>query len=276
MSIVLSRIIIYPIKSLGGITLESSELTERGLKYDRRFMLIDDKNKFLTIRQHPEFLFYKLKMAEEGFEIKHKDKTESLFIPFLIEQGDSFKVKIWNDEVDAILADDNINKWFSKELGFSCRLVYLPDDSQRIVEPERVAGDKNVSFADEYPYLIVGEKSVEDLNSKIEEEITLDRFRPNLVFSGGEAYDEFLWNEISIGSTELQCIKPCTRCIVITMNPQTAEVGKEPLKTLFKQQINNNMVFGESTVLTKEGNVKVGDSIHVKSVKSTPYEMVKN
>ena len=274
MSIVLSKIIIYPIKSLGGILLESSEVTERGLKYDRRYMLVDDNNKFITIRQHPEFLFYKLEIGENGFEIGHKDKTDRLTIPLLIESGDLIKVKVWSDEVDALLASDNINSWFTDQLGFSCRLVYIPDDSERLVEPERVSGNKNVSFADEYPMLIVGQNSIEDLNAKIEEEITYDRFRPNMVFEGGEAYDEFLWNRISIGSAELQCIKPCTRCIVITMNPQTAEVGKEPLKTLFKQRIDDKMVFGENTVTIKDGVVKVGDVIDVKSVKKSPYEKV--
>ena len=204
MSIVLSKIIIYPIKSLGGISLESSEVTERGLKYDRRYMLVDDNNKFITIRQHPEFLFYKLEIGENGFEISHRDRADKLLIPFNLEKGESIEVNVWDDKVDAIVANDDINSWFTNQFRFSCRLVYIPDNSERIVQPEWVAGNKNVSFADAYPILIVGQKSVDDLNAKIEEEIAFNRFRPNLVFEGGEAYNEFLWNEISIGSAELQ------------------------------------------------------------------------
>ncbi|MEQ8927105.1 MAG: MOSC domain-containing protein [Fulvivirga sp.] len=270
----LSRIIIYPIKSLGGIELESSITTQRGLEYDRRFMLIDENNKFLTIRQHKEFLFYQLKKSESGFTIQHKNKTQQLHIPWAISTGKKITAKIWDDEVEAVVAEDHINTWFSNELGFNCRLVYLPDESPRRVQPDWVKNEHHVSLADAYPYLIVGENSVADLNAKIQESITYKRFRPNLVFTGGQAYEEFLWKDITIGAAELQCIKPCTRCIVITMNPETAEVGKEPLKTLFKQRINEKMVFGENAILLAGSLVKVGDEITIISKKDDPYEKV--
>lgn len=274
MSIVLTQINIYPVKSLGGIKLNSAELTERGIKHDRRWMLIDDNNKFLTIRQHPEFLFYELSLTDNGFEIKHKDGNNKLVIPLSIDKGDIIKVRIWDDEVTAIVADDNTNGWFLNQLGFSCRLVYLPDSSPRRVQREWVNGERHVSFADAYPYLIAGEQSVADLNDKIEEEITLERFRPNLVFSGGEPYEEFLWKEIKINEVRMQCIKPCTRCIVTTMHPETAVMGKEPLKTLFKQRIDNKMVFGENAIMLEQGTISIGDEIEIISTKNSPYEKV--
>ncbi|QSE98891.1 MOSC domain-containing protein [Fulvivirga lutea] len=270
----LSRIIIYPIKSLGGIELQSSLVTERGLKYDRRFMLVDDNNKFLTIRQHKEFLFFTVELTDDGFVVKNKESDESINVPFDITEGQKVPVRIWDDSVDGIVAADSINKWFSSQLKMSCRLVYLPDESPRRVQPDWVKQENHVSLADAYPYLIVGESSVSDLNNKIEEDITYQRFRPNLIFSGGQPYDEFLWKEIIIGETTFQCIKPCTRCIVTTMNPETAEIGKEPLKTLFKQKINDKMVFGENSVLLSGQEVRVGDDISVTSKKQDPYESI--
>ncbi len=273
MAIVVSNIITYPIKSLGGYSLSSAWLTERGLQYDRRWMLINESNKFLTIRQHKEFLFYDVNPTDEGFEIK-KEQGGSIHIPKTLSTGDTIKVKVWDDEVQAIPAADHVNRWFSENLGFNCRLVYQPENASRIVQPDWVKQENHVSFADAYPYLLVGESSVKDLNDKIEEEITWQRFRPNIVFKGSEAYEEFLWRDIEIGAAALKGIKPCTRCIVTTMNPKTGEQGKEPLKTLFKQRINEKMVFGQNAVLTKKGKINIGDEVMIGSVKESPYAQV--
>lgn len=270
----LTDIIIYPIKSLGGIHLTNVKLTPRGLQHDRRWMLVNEKNHFLTIRQHPEFLYFELSQEADGFVITHRIKKASLKIPFEISSGNKIKVKIWDDMVDTIEADEEYHQWFSEQVGYQCRLVYLPDAASRRVQPDWVKAEHHVSFADAYPYLIVGESTLADLNSKLEEKITIQRFRPNLVFSGGEPYDEFLWKDIAVGDGLMQCIKPCTRCIVTTMNPETAVAGKEPLKTLFKQRINDKMVFGENAIAINGAEIKIGDEIVVKSTKQSPYEPI--
>ncbi len=270
----LTDIIVYPIKSLGGIHLTSAKLTQRGLQHDRRWMLVNEKNHFLTIRQYPEFLYFQLRHVHDGFVITHRIKKESLKIPFEISSGDKVEVKIWDDKVDAIAAGKEYSSWFSEQVGYPCKLVYMPNGAPRRVETNWVKEEHHVSFADGYPYLIVGENSIDDLNNKLEDKITMQRFRPNLVFKEGEPYEEFYWKDIAIGKGHLQCIKPCTRCIVTTMNPETTVAGKEPLKTLFKQRINEKMVFGENAVALNDCEIKVGDEIVIKSTKQSPYQPV--
>jgi uncharacterized protein len=268
----ITDIIIYPIKSLGGVALQMANLTPRGLEHDRRWMLVNGDNHFLTIRQHPDFLFFFLRQIKQGFEVTKKGSDDTLQIPFAINSGSSIKVKIWNDEVEAIEAESTYHDWFTRQMGFNCKLVYMPDRASRRVQPEWVKNEEHVSFADAYPYSILGRSSLADLNSKMSESVTIQRFRPSLVYSGGEAYEEFLWKDIEIGVGKLQCIKPVTRCIVTTMNPETTEKGKDPLKTLFRQRINEKMVFAQNAILSKAAQINVGDNIVINSVKQSPYE----
>ncbi len=269
---ILKEIVIYPIKSLGGVSVSEWHTTNRGLEHDRRWMLIDDKNQFLTIRQQSEFLFFKLYVTKNGFNILHKNTSKTLAIPFMLKGTANLQAKIWDDEVMVIAAPTAMSEWFTKQLGFDCQLVYIPDNSPRRVQPDWVTEEHHVSLADAYPILLAGQNSLADLNSKMEAPITMQRFRPNLIFEGGEPYEEFIWTDITIGTAKLKGIKPCTRCIVTTLNPETAEKGKEPLKTLFKQRINDKMVFGQNTIITSHGKVSVGDEIIISSVKQSPYE----
>ncbi|MTI38193.1 MOSC domain-containing protein [Fulvivirga lutimaris] len=270
----LTDIIIYPIKSLGGIHLTNVKLTQRGLQHDRRWMLVNDRNHFLTIRQHPEFLHFELSQEDDGFVITHRIKKTTLKIPFTISSGNTVEVKIWDDMVEALEAEEKYHVWFSEQLGQNCKLVYIPEEAPRRVEADWVKEEHHVSFADAYPYLIVGESTLADLNSKLEEKITMQRFRPNLVFNGGEAYEEYVWKDIAIGNGLMQCIKPCTRCIVTTMDPETTKAGKEPLKTLFKQKINDKMVFGENAIAMNDAEIAICDEIVVKTTKQSPYEPI--
>lgn len=270
----LTDIIIYPVKSLGGIHLTNAKLTPRGLQHDRRWMLVNEKNHFLTIRQHPEFLHFELGDAGDGFIVTHRIKKTSLTIPYEIALGGQVEVKIWDDMVNAIAADEKYSEWFTEQVGYPCKLVYLPEEAPRRVDPDYVRAEQHVSFADAYPYLIVGESTLADLNEKLEEKITMQRFRPNLVFSGGKPYEEYQWTDIAIGKGLMQCIKPCTRCIVTTMDPETTKAGKEPLKTLFKQKINDKMVFGENAIALDHEEIKIGDEIVIKSTKQSPYDPV--
>ena len=267
----LKNIITYPIKSLGGVELVAAHLQERGLQYDRRYMLIDEYNRFVTIRQHPELLMFQVSISE-GFRIYHQRTGASIQIPFMLAAGATLKAKIWDDEVEVLLASAEINDWFSKEMGQMVRLVYLPDHAARRVQPDWVPDEHHVSLADGYPYLVAGQASVDDLNARVADTITFHRFRPNLVVEGGEPYEEFYYDEIGIGGGTLKCIKPCTRCIVTTYHPQTGEKGKEPLKTLATQRINDNMVFGQNAILSQAAEVRVGDEVVIRSRKTNPYQ----
>lgn len=258
----LSEINIYPIKSLAGINLQSSEVEERGLKYDRRWVLVNESNSFFTQREFPEMALIKVAAEDTGLKIHHKTKiVEPLFIPFEFEHTKKDKVIIWNDTVPGEFYNDQIDGWFSDILNTKCRLVKMPESTKRVVD-EKYAKNKIVSFADGYPFLIIGQASLDDLNSKMEIQLPMNRFRPNFVFTGGKSYEEDTWKKFRIGEVIFEAVKPCARCVITTTDQETAERAHEPLLTLSKyRKIENKVMFGMNLVCESTGKVKMGDKI---------------
>jgi uncharacterized protein YcbX len=260
----LSQINIYPIKSLGGISLQSSKVEERGLQYDRRWMLVDEQNMFFTQRLHPNMASLAVEIRNDLLTIRHKqNKLSPLTIHPISYNDEEVNVQIWKDNVTALKYGSNVNDWFAEALGIRCSLVYMPDSTRRKVDP-KYANNKLVGFADGYPFLIIGEESLNDLNKRLEEPLPMNRFRTNFVFSGGKAFDEDNWNTIKIGEIVFHSVKPCPRCIITTINQSTGMKGKEPLKTLaaFRQK-NNKVVFGMNLVAEGIGRVNVDDEITI-------------
>jgi len=265
----LTEINIYPVKSLGGISLQSAEVTDRGLKYDRRWMLVDRGDKFLTQRAHPQMALIKTKINGNKLILSHKTKNISpLVIPIISNIIETIIVNIWDDLVTALVVGKYADEWLSEALDLKCKMVYMPDDALRYVERNHSTQNEIVSFADAYPYLLIGQSSLDDLNSRLKEKLSMNRFRPNLVFSGGNPYEEDLWNEFKIGNVIFYGIKPCSRCVITTVDQNTAEKREEPLKTLSTYRtVNNNVMFGVNLLNENNGILKVGDEISVTSRK---------
>jgi uncharacterized protein YcbX len=259
----LSGITIYPIKSLGGISLHTASLCPTGLLHDRRWMLIDKNNRFISQREHHHMCLFDVAMTEEGFRIRYNE--DELQIPFSLNTGERTQVTIWDDTADALVATDRISNWFSERLQQSVRLVYMPDDSKRhIPEKYRITSDDTVSFADGYPILVIGEASLAALQSMVEIPVSMSRFRPNLVFTGGAPHDEDSWRSFSIKGQPFHGVKPCARCVMITIDPQTGNTGPEPLKTLATYRRDGSKVlFGQNVIPPSSGTVSVGDEIIV-------------
>ncbi|GAB4287534.1 MAG: MOSC domain-containing protein [Ignavibacteriaceae bacterium] len=258
----LSEIFIYPVKSLGGIKLQSALVEERGLKYDRRWMLVDQSNVFFTQRTVPTMALLNVSVGEKGLLIKHKyNISEPLFIPFDFEHSLSDKVVIWNDRVDADFYNDRVDQWFSDILNIKCRLVKMPASTRRSVD-KTYAENKIVSFADGYPLLIIGQASLDDLNSRLDEKLPINRFRPNLVFKGGIPFEEDSWTEFKIADLQFRAVKPCARCVITTTNQDNAERNREPLFTLSKyRKFGNKVLFGMNVICHSTGYIRTGDRI---------------
>jgi uncharacterized protein YcbX len=256
----LSEINIYPIKSLGGISLQSSEVEERGLKYDRRWVLVDESNTFFTQRDFPEMALIKVSIDDNGLKLNHKTKTiESLFVPFDFKHMRPDKVVIWADTVFGDFYNKQIDDWFSEIGGIKCHLVKMPESTRRVVD-ESYAKNKIVSFADGYPFMIIGQSSLDDLNSRMEIPLPMNRFRTNFVFKGGKPFEEDVWKKFKIGNVNFEVVKPCARCVITTTNQETAERLHEPLLTLSKyRKFDNKVMFGMNLVCESTGIVKVGD-----------------
>ena len=258
----ITGIYIYPIKSLGGISLQSSLVEERGLQYDRRWMLVDEQNKFITQRLHPKMALLKVEINNDLLTIKHKqNKLSPLTLLPLPYDDEEINVQIWNDNVTALKYSSDANDWFTEAIGFKCCLVYMPDSTKRKVNP-KYANCKLVGFADGYPFLIIGKESLDDLNKRLEEPLPMNRFRTNFVFSGGNPFDEDNWKTIKIGNLVFHSTKPSARCVITTIDQNTGTKGKEPLKTLatFRQK-DNKVMFGMNLFAEVPGKVNVGDEI---------------
>lgn len=255
-------IFIYPVKSLAGISLQSTSLCATGLLYDRRWMLVNANGQFITQRDVRELCLFRLSMTDVHFTITYLQ--HSIEIPLTLNTGKEMTVTVWNDTLQALAASDEINAWFSKQLQQAVTLVYMPDTTFRGINPTHVIDNEQVGFADGYPVLMIGEASLRLLQSKTDEPIAMDRFRPNIVFSGNEAHAEDYWQHFTINTITCRGIKPCKRCTVTTINQQTATSTAEPLKTLATyRKVNNHILFGQNITVPKTGHISVGDEIAV-------------
>jgi uncharacterized protein YcbX len=270
----LSEIIIYPIKSLGGIALEEAVVEEKGLQYDRRWMLIDENNKFLSQREFPKMATFKVALAADGLKVS-TGKNESVFVPF---EGihDELKVSVWTSKLKAGVCETTVNEWFSDTLQMNCRLVRMNENSERLVSPYYAVRkfQDTVSFADGYPVLLIGESSLDDLNSKLENPVSMNRFRPNLVVKNAAAFAEDKWKKIRIGESIFHLVKPCARCVMTTINQETGiSDGKEPLKTLaayrlVKRAGKSKINFGQNLIAENFGaKVRLGDAVEILETK---------
>jgi hypothetical protein len=259
----LSEIWIYPIKSLGGVQVSEANVMAKGLQFDRRWMLVDENNLFMTQRNFPRMALLKLRM--ENGEWKVLNGKDSKTLPMRAE-GTSLPAKIWNDEVEVNEVCADTSEWFSDQLGMKCKLVVFPEVNSRPVDPRYAIKNDQVSLADGYPFLIIGQEALNYLNSKLEEPLPMNRFRPNFVFTGGEAHEEDAWQEFTIGTNRFAGVKPCARCSVPTVNQDTALKGTEPTRTLASyRKRDNNIFFGQNLLAIDHHIVRVGDRITIQS-----------
>ena len=262
----LSELNIYPVKSLKGIALSEAVVEDRGLRHDRRWMLVDSANQFLTQREHPIMARIEIKIGGEsvtaGFEGREIEMPQSSAI-------DEFHtVRIFNSTVRSQFYPAEIDRWFSDILGIDCRLVTMPEGAHRAVSPVYAVRrfKDEVSFADGYPFMLLGEASVADLNARLADPVPMNRFRPNFVVSGSDTFAEDSWSVVKIGPTVFHVVKPCERCVITTIDQVEGEkTGKEPLRTLsIYRTVKGNVLFGRYLIAENPGGVvRVGDEIEV-------------
>lgn len=259
----MTEIWIYPIKSMGGIRVHAAKVMEKGLQHDRRWMLVDANHQFMTQRVHHQMALFKLTLAPNGFKINYK--AESIFLPFKNEPlSTPIQSKVWDDEVVVHEVSQDLSTWFTQQLGMNCKLVEFPENHPRPVDERFRVGNNHVSLADGYPFLIIGQSSLDDLNGRLEQRLPMNRFRPNLVFTGGQPYEEEQWKNFSIGNKRFVGVKPCARCVLTTIDQQTGMAGKEPLATLATYRKKENKIyFGQNVIALDHEEIFEGDEIVV-------------
>ncbi len=262
-SYTLSDIIIYPVKSLAGIHLTSWQVTETGFQYDRKWMLVDNQGQFLSQRRLPKMALIKTALTANELILSAPDQ-EDLVLSLTPADGEVIVSTIWHDQCASRRISRHTDRWFSDFLAIDCRLVYLPDEVIRPVDTRYAETTDQVGFADGFPFLLIAENSLTALNQAMQLNLTMNRFRPNLVIADCPSYAEDSWRKIRIGAIDFRLPKPCSRCAVPTIDPDTAQTGKEPLTTLNRlRKWQNKVYFGQNAIHNQSGMLTVGDSVQI-------------
>jgi len=258
-----SRLFVYPIKSLGGIQLDAAEVEARGSRHDRRWMLVDETGDFLSQRRYPRMALARVRVEGDRLVVNAPDMPP-LKLALSPEPGAAVRACIFGDEVEAVSCGVEADRWFARFLGAACRLVYMPDETERAVDPEYAGVGDRVGFADGFPLLLFSEASLDDLNARLENPLPVNRFRPNILVAGCAPYEEDRWRTVRVGGVGLRVVKPCARCAITTVDQSSGEKGKEPLRTLASyRKVGGEVYFGQNAIPDATGLVRVGDAVEV-------------
>jgi uncharacterized protein len=262
-NVTLSGLYVYPIKSCAGISLQRSDLSATGLRHDRRWMLVDETGEFMSQRTHPRMALISVRFAPERMIVSAPDMDE-LEVPLYPQTGESIDVCVWGDTNRGALVSEEADRWFGEYLEFPCRLVHKPDDDPRLVDSSFAESGDQVGFADGFAFLLISEASLQDLNSRLEEPLPTNRFRPNFVVRGCGPYAEDGWSQLRIGSVPFRVAEPCPRCAITTVDQETGVRGKEPLRTLAAyRKSDGEIFFGRNLIQDALGTVQLGDPVEI-------------
>ena len=269
----ISQLYIYPIKSLGAVSLTEAVVENEGLRGDRRFMLVDVNGKFITQRTRPELTRFCLEESPSGFLVKDtatKLEKELVWEPSV---GDLISVEIWEDQLLAHEVGDGWSDWFSTALSQEVKLVRISAENPRAMEVKYQTDlAKNTSFADALPLLLISAGSYTALEQRMEEPFDQLRFRPNIIVDVIEPFVEDTWAEIKLGMVTLSGAKPCARCPLVNVNPLSGVSDKVVLKTLASfRTVNNKVYFGQQFVPISLGEIQVGDEVQIIRIQDAVY-----
>jgi uncharacterized protein YcbX len=273
----LADIVIYPVKALRGRTAEAATVEPCGLAGDRRWMVVDPSGRFITQRTHPMMALIEATPIDAGLRLSAPGRT-----PLTVAVPDGaaplVDVTVWRDTIPARLADSAASALLQAALGTPCRLVWLHDPASRVADPAYAPAGSVVSLADGFPVLLTTIASLDALNHWLPAPVTIARFRPNLVVEGAAAWDEDRWRRIRIGEATFRVVKPCERCIVTTVDPETGKRPDrtEPLRTLgrIRQDARGGVLFGQNLVPQSGGVIRVGDRVEILEAGAPNVELV--
>jgi uncharacterized protein YcbX len=259
----LTALTIYPIKSAAGIPVDTWEVDAFGLRYDRRWMVVDQDGEHVTQRHHPRLAL--VRPAIQGSRLRLTAPGQGpLDLPLEPAGSVGTTAVVWGDACAAYWMGERAAAWFSSWLGMPCSLVHMPPTTVRPADPTYAPPGVRVSFADAFPFLMISEESLADLNARLLEPLPMNRFRPNLVIAGGGPYLEDRLRDFCIGDMALRVVKPCARCVLTTTDQDTARRGPEPLRTLATyRKADGEVLFGQNVVHFGPGRLRVGDHLQV-------------
>ncbi|MDU6536191.1 MOSC N-terminal beta barrel domain-containing protein [Mixta calida] len=263
--IVLSRLFVHPVKSMRGLQVSHAQVAGSGLAFDRLFMLTTSDGTFITARQHPQLVQFIPALTPDGLWLQAPDGS-SAALRFDDFQPQAAETEVWGNHFTARIAPQVINDWLS---GFFPRPVQLRWVGPEMTRRVKRRPDVPLGFADGYPFLLVNEASLYNLQQRCAAGVRLEQFRPNLAVTGARAWEEDSWARVRVGEVEFEVAKPCSRCIFTTISPERGEKHPdgEPLKTLqsFRsaQDESGDVDFGLNLLACNSGVIRVGDTVEV-------------
>jgi len=254
---------VYPVKSCRGIALDRAEVTATGFRWDRRWMVVDSDGGFLSQRTHPALATVSTRLEDDRL-ILSAPSQPVLEVSLAEPAEGTLPVTIWDDPATAAGEGEAAAAWFSSLLATPCALVRQQQDTPRPVDPRYAGPDDVVGFADGYPFLLISQSSVDDLNDRLPTPVSADRFRANIVVDGCPAYAEDEWTVLRIGSVPFRVAKPCARCSIVGTDQRDGSRDREPLATLAEyRSVGNKVLFGQNLVHQAGGVVAVGDTVTI-------------
>jgi hypothetical protein len=247
---------VYPIKACRGVSLSRARISDRGLEHDRRWMVAGADGRFLSQREHTELALVSVTPAANGYLLEAPEMPP-LHLPLEVTSGEHVEASVWRSPVWG-LAHAQASRWFTELLGERCQVLYMPDASRRTVPSQ----ESLLSFADGYPLLMISQASLDELNRRTSEPMSMARFRPNLVVSGGFPHFEDELESFAVGGVRFSAPKLCDRCVVPTIDPETGRAGREPLRTLAKyRRWDGKVWFGTNLIAEAEGSIELGQPL---------------
>lgn len=262
-SITVCGLNIHPVKSAQALALDTLTLVRNGPRFDRQWMVVDDQGCFITQREIP--LLCKVSASVDDGGILHLMAPQ--MAPISISPASaraSLSVRVWDDSVVAEDCGEAAAQWFSDYIGKDCRLVDMPENCRRKVDENFAKDGETVGFADGFPLLLISQGSLDDLNQRLTQPIGMERFRPNIVVSGCAAFAEDQWQSIRIGDIEFTVAKPCSRCVIPSIDPTTGEKQRKVVQVLARYRRREGAVyFGQNLLHRSEGIIALGQSVEV-------------
>lgn len=271
----ISRLLLYPVKGCRGLALRSARLARTGLAVgdigDREWVVVDDHDEFLSQREFPKMALIETSLLAGALRLSAPGMP-LLDIPFE-SQGDVVRIRVWDDELDAITQGDLADRWFTGFLGRRARLMRFDPRAQRISRRRYTgATEAPYKFADAFALLVTSEASLAHLNARLKPKghapVDIDRFRPNVVVDGVDAFEEDYVREARIGDAVIELVKPCVRCTVPSVDPARGEQGFEPGDTLAAYRNDaraGGVTFGVNGIVASGAGseVRVGDAVEL-------------
>jgi len=267
-----SGLFVYPVKSCAGLARDEVTLDARGVALDRQWMVVDADGRFVSQRECPLLATVSLSIEGPLLRLSSARVAGSIALPRAGRQGEVRPVRCWRDLCEAVDEGDEAAAWLGELLGAPVRLVRMADGFRRRVDPAYAPAEAITAFSDGFPLLLIGEASLAELNRRLGEPLGMDRFRPNLVVEGAPPHAEDGWRRLRVGGIELEGVKPCSRCVVTTVDQRSGARGAEPLATLARYRRRRDadgklvVEFGQNLVHRGVGSIRRGDEVEILEV----------